>query len=378
MTSATVTSKGQVTIPVDVRTKLGLRPESWLAYVTTATGGSEIHLQQRRSRISKVPCRGRPSRAHRKLWRPRLRRCRHRRARPSCRLRTHGDLRPTAPLSRMRWDSSSSTEPTSPCGRLSAGPGRTTAAHKPSRRRRTRCTSQSAAGMLRVLVGCVGSQRVGWSRGVTGVEASPFANRSEPSGWHDRAMSQRPAVVWTDELRSRFDELLDEYRSALRARLEDLTEEQARMHLVPSNTTLLGPLKHVTHVEGVWFDQAVTGRTYQQIGIASTPDRSFRLTSSDTIEPVREAHRRRCDASRSAMATLKLDDAVDGSGNTESAPATRSPSGVAEVLPNQLPGSLHVGDDRGFGCVAVARFERLQNRLALTDQLTGDPLPQGR
>jgi len=45
MTSATVTSKGQVTIPVDVRTKLGLRPESWLAYVTKATGGSEIHLQ---------------------------------------------------------------------------------------------------------------------------------------------------------------------------------------------------------------------------------------------------------------------------------------------------------------------------------------------
>ncbi len=30
--------------------------------------------------------------------------------------------------------------------------------------------------------------------------------------------------------------------------------------LVPSKTTLLGLLKHVTYVEGVWFDQAVTGR----------------------------------------------------------------------------------------------------------------------
>jgi len=67
--------------------------------------------------------------------------------------------------------------------------------------------------------------------------------------------------VWTDELRSRFDELLDEHRSALRASLEGLTEEQARMQLVPSKTTLLGLLKHVTYVEGVWFDQAVTGRT---------------------------------------------------------------------------------------------------------------------
>ena len=43
MTSATVTSKGQVTIPVDVRTKLGLRPGSRLAFVLTETGGYEIH-----------------------------------------------------------------------------------------------------------------------------------------------------------------------------------------------------------------------------------------------------------------------------------------------------------------------------------------------
>lgn len=45
MASATVTSKGQVTIPVDVRTKLGLRPGSRLAFVPTRTGGYEIHLE---------------------------------------------------------------------------------------------------------------------------------------------------------------------------------------------------------------------------------------------------------------------------------------------------------------------------------------------
>lgn len=43
MASATVTSKGQVTIPVEVRTKLGLRPGSRLAFVPTAAGGYEIH-----------------------------------------------------------------------------------------------------------------------------------------------------------------------------------------------------------------------------------------------------------------------------------------------------------------------------------------------
>ena len=45
MTSATVTSKGQVTIPVDVRTKLGLRPGSRLAFVPTESGGYEIHSE---------------------------------------------------------------------------------------------------------------------------------------------------------------------------------------------------------------------------------------------------------------------------------------------------------------------------------------------
>lgn len=45
MTTATVTSKGQITIPVDVRTQLGLRPGSRLTFVPTDTGGYEIRLQ---------------------------------------------------------------------------------------------------------------------------------------------------------------------------------------------------------------------------------------------------------------------------------------------------------------------------------------------
>ncbi|HLS73878.1 MAG TPA: AbrB/MazE/SpoVT family DNA-binding domain-containing protein [Actinomycetaceae bacterium] len=43
MASATVTSKGQVTIPVKVRTRLGLQAGSRLAFVPTESGGYEIH-----------------------------------------------------------------------------------------------------------------------------------------------------------------------------------------------------------------------------------------------------------------------------------------------------------------------------------------------
>ncbi|ELB87206.1 hypothetical protein Rwratislav_41030 [Rhodococcus wratislaviensis IFP 2016] len=81
-----------------------------------------------------------------------------------------------------------------------------------------------------------------------------------------------------------------------------------------SKTTLLGLVKHVTYVEGVWFDQAVTGRSYREIGIARTPDQSFTLTRADTIASVLDAHAERCAASRRTMAGLALDDTVDGRG----------------------------------------------------------------
>lgn len=44
MTTATVTSKGQITIPADVRARLGLRPGSRLAFLPIK-GGYEIHAQ---------------------------------------------------------------------------------------------------------------------------------------------------------------------------------------------------------------------------------------------------------------------------------------------------------------------------------------------
>ena len=119
---------------------------------------------------------------------------------------------------------------------------------------------------------------------------------------------------WADDLRHRVDELIDEFRASLHDCLEGLSEAEARMSLVPSKTTLLGLVKHVTFVEGVWFDQAVTGRTYEAIGIATTPERSFTLRKSDTISSVQAEYRSRCERSRRTMAGLTPGDIVDGRG----------------------------------------------------------------
>jgi hypothetical protein len=129
-------------------------------------------------------------------------------------------------------------------------------------------------------------------------------------------MAPRDPVAhdWASDLGQRVEELIDEYRAALHDSLDGLSEDEARARLVPSKTTLLGLVKHVTFVEGVWFDQAVTGRTYEAIGIASTPDRSFTLRRSDTIASVQADHRRRVERSRRTMAALAPDAVVEGRG----------------------------------------------------------------
>lgn len=119
---------------------------------------------------------------------------------------------------------------------------------------------------------------------------------------------------WTVDQRRRIEGLIDEYRTALHDSLEGLTEDEARRRLVPSKTTLLGLVKHVTFVEGVWFDQAVTGRSYAEIGIAKTVDGSFTLRKDDTIATVQAAYKARWETSRRNLAALNSDDIVDGRG----------------------------------------------------------------
>ena len=124
---------------------------------------------------------------------------------------------------------------------------------------------------------------------------------------------ERTAFDVTGEpLKIQLETFTDEYRAALAACLDGLTEEQARRHLVPSQTTLLGLVKHVTYVERVWFGEAVTGRSRQDMGLPPNAADSFVLTGADTINSVRRAHHEACGASRRATAGLDLDEVLRG------------------------------------------------------------------
>ncbi len=109
-----------------------------------------------------------------------------------------------------------------------------------------------------------------------------------------------------------FETFLDQHRLALSACLDGLSESQARRRLLTSNTTLLGPVKHATFVEKVWFDEAVTCRSRAALGIEAGPDESCDLDEHDTIATVRRSHRDACEASRRAVAALGVDDLVHG------------------------------------------------------------------
>jgi hypothetical protein len=129
-------------------------------------------------------------------------------------------------------------------------------------------------------------------------------------------MSSDPTTFAEDVIdqpaRVQFEVFLGEHRAELNGCLDGLTEEQARRSLVRSRTTLLGLVKHVTFVEKVWFDEAVTSRSRAEIGIPETPDESFILHDGDTIATVRQAHLEACESSRRATSSLGLDDLVNG------------------------------------------------------------------
>lgn len=76
----------------------------------------------------------------------------------------------------------------------------------------------------------------------------------------------------------------------------------------------MGLVKHATFVEGVWFDQAITGRTYRQIGIPATVDGSFTLRNTDTIASVQTSYRARWAASNRNLKRRSLDEIIEGRG----------------------------------------------------------------
>jgi hypothetical protein len=116
-------------------------------------------------------------------------------------------------------------------------------------------------------------------------------------------------VLIADE-RTQIEEFLDTNRDELVEAVEGLTDDQARRRLVPSLTTPLGLLKHVTWAEQVWFHVGLAGRTREELGIPHENDPSWTVTDDDTVAGVVAEYRRVCAETREIAAPYALDDLV--------------------------------------------------------------------
>ena len=110
--------------------------------------------------------------------------------------------------------------------------------------------------------------------------------------------------------RTQIEQFLDTNRDELVEAVEGLTEEQARRRLVPSLTTPLGLLKHLTWAEQVWFHVGLAGRTREELGIPHENDPSWAVGDDDTVESVVADYRRVCAEARAIAAPYALDDLV--------------------------------------------------------------------
>lgn len=118
--------------------------------------------------------------------------------------------------------------------------------------------------------------------------------------------------VLVDDEKNQLDAFLEDYRSAIERTLDGLSEEEARRRLVPSATTLLGLLKHVTWMQRVWFEECVGGTSRRELGLAQSVDESFRLDDNDTVASVLATYRATCATARAAASDLSLDAVVTG------------------------------------------------------------------
>jgi hypothetical protein len=111
--------------------------------------------------------------------------------------------------------------------------------------------------------------------------------------------------------RETLEGFLEYHRRVLPGKLRGLSEEDARRHLVPSPTTLLGLISHAAAVERNWFQHYLGGKPREEItGNARGDAPSWDVAAGKTIRGVIAEFESACAASRQIAAGFTLDQTV--------------------------------------------------------------------
>jgi uncharacterized damage-inducible protein DinB len=101
---------------------------------------------------------------------------------------------------------------------------------------------------------------------------------------------------------------LDFQRDTVIGKIEGLDREAAARSPVPSGTSLLGLVKHLTHVERFWFQAVFTGRDVAFPWTDEDPDADWRPGEEETVDQAVSGYRGAIAASQEAIAGASLDD----------------------------------------------------------------------
>jgi uncharacterized damage-inducible protein DinB len=112
--------------------------------------------------------------------------------------------------------------------------------------------------------------------------------------------------------REQLNNFLDFQRATVVWKSSDLTDEQSRRSLVPSElTTVAGLLAHLRLVEEWWFGNVLDGRPdrWREI-LRADPDAEFREGMRTPLAELISAYEAQCEISREIVAARELTDEV--------------------------------------------------------------------
>ena len=120
----------------------------------------------------------------------------------------------------------------------------------------------------------------------------------------------RPHPPEAGSERDTLNGFLDFLRATVRMKVEGLTDEQSRRHLLDTSPlmTPAGVVKHLTAVERWWFSHALANnRDLPSLFDRDDHDFELRLTDEDTVATLLDAYDEECERSRAVAASMDLD-----------------------------------------------------------------------
>ncbi len=149
--------------------------------------------------------------------------------------------------------------------------------------------------------------------------------------------------------------LLDLQRASLVAITAGCSDEDLRKRLVSSETTILGIIKHVAHMERWWIQDRFAGRRLSYPFTEEDPDAEFRIEPQETTQDILDLYAAACAESNAIIEASDLDDqGLDDRGGTVKRMSLRwiigrmiaetaRHAGHADILREQMDGATGLG-----------------------------------